>query len=944
MSSPSSTINGGATGTLTVTPNNIVAATSTPGAISDVLTITPVGGTIGSAFSYTITMTITGAHFVFANAPTAFTGAAAGSSSVQQSLTVSNNGNAPATPTVNLSAQSNTSKPFAVGTGAQTLTFSTAINQGSTNSAVLSYGPPSGDTATDTSPDTATVTLSDSTSGDVICGTLPTLQLSGSPSASGIAVTPTNIALATVTCNTSGTGTATAAAAQNVTVSIATSTSLSATSATYTATLANGTAYTITSGASGTLCPNNLVAGCTTGSATATITLTPVALAYPLNVAPNAYNDVLTITTSAANDVAHTVNISQPISGAVITATPTTGAIAFDSVYENTTASSAISITNMGNVSASIGTLIGINLSSVGSFTATPSSAVAIAPAATVNGSVVYSAPTVNSSNNPASGTVSFTAASQSLCAPLPSAISLTANATNVAVGVDPPAALTFTGPSTSTLPTPPSGSTYCNTQAAPVTFTVSNLSSNTAFNLNAATFANGSSSQYTISPLPSATNLIAVAPGASQTFTVTSTSVPTTYNFQASPLNPNYTDTLTFNTDLAGDSPHVLALNQTPYGAVLSNFLPTPPTFSFSAPAGGSQSIFMALTNNGNAPATIIFDNLSQGTAPAGTFGFTQNYVLQPDTTVSGTAAFAALFTPPAGATSYSGATATLDTSATPLCGAIPNPGTFALSGTATTGAVYTVAPTSVAFNTANSGQGTAVPCGATSGLPTQTVTFKNTSGSSITYTATVPAVNDENGLSRTFTVSPASGSIANGVTQSFTITPPPIPTPSGSNSITIGSAVYSTTLTFTINGSSSNTKTVPLTVYPFGTLLSFNPGAVTSKTKSGQTNTTSFVVRNLGNQSAGASLRFTNGSGATGMTLVQPAQSPNATAQTATTGQSVTLTIRATAKVAAPVSRRQISNVGSGTATGTASAALSLTSGAQCQSSLPTLTITPN
>jgi hypothetical protein len=276
-----------------------------------------------------------------------------------------------------------------------------------------------------------------------------------------------------------------------------------------------------------------------------------------------------------------------------------------------------------------------------------------------------------------------------------------------------------------------------------------------------------------------------------------------------------------------------------------------------------------------------------------------------------------------------------------TPLCAPLPETAQFDMSGTGTSGTLLTVSPGSVAFNTVGGGQGTAVPCGVTTGLPKQTVTITNSSGATIHVAPAMDPVTDENGDMHTFGLSPsATFDILTGHSATVQITAPPIPTPTATHSITIGAALYKANLTLGITGGVTATRSVPVSVFPFGTLMSFNPGALVSHGGGASTTMpriTSFAVRNLGNQPAGVSLAFT---GPASLDLVQPAQAPNATAQLAANGQSVTLDDPRIGQGGGVGITEEIDN--DGATSGASSVALSLTSGAQCQAALPTLTVT--
>lgn len=148
----------------------------------------------------------------------------------------------------------------------------------------------------------------------------------------------------------------------------------------------------------------------------ATITVTPNAIPVPGNITAGAYDDTLTIATSAAGTTPLAIPLQESASGAIIALSmPST---AFGPV-QATTATLPFTVTNSGNADA-VGLTVAVTGASFGgSFTATD--------VATANGGTAAGNATFTATNNAtATGTIDV-ATTTPLCAAAPAAISMTA-------------------------------------------------------------------------------------------------------------------------------------------------------------------------------------------------------------------------------------------------------------------------------------------------------------------------------------------------------------------------------------------------------------------------------------------------------------------------------------------------------------------------------------
>jgi hypothetical protein len=590
------------------------------------------------------------------------------------------------------------------------------------------------------------------------------------------------------------------------------------------------------------------------------VTVTPSALPFPASTAPNAYGDLLTITTTIPTDIIHTVPLNQTAQGAILAFQPAT-AQSFGGVAVGSTGSASIQVVNSGNTAATV-TLTTTKTAGPAdaSFTVNSAATAQLAGlAAGASQGVTLGFAPGSSTTDVGAATGTLTAVSSVvLCAALPVPMALSGSGLVGVVTTVPAASITFTGPGMTqagkAFPPPAAGFTYCGTTAATQTITFGNIG-NEAYTVTQTSLGQGSASPYGVSIGNSGDGAGVVVPGKTVLLTLTSAAVPDTWNFQTPAVD--YNDVLTVTTSAYDDAPHVFSITQSPYGAVPQSFAPPPhggtTAFNFPNTAGGGQSaIPMGIANAGNAPATLTFTVTSNGNAPAGTWTFDTATLAAFSSLPDGTTPFSAYFNAPlvAADTAYSGGAATFTVSDTPLCTTTLPVTAATMSGRATLSPPITVTPASVSFN--------GVSCGPTSpsGM-SKTMSIKNTTGAPVSWTASIPA----NANATTFTLSATSGQIAAATTGTFTIAPAPIPTDASVIAPSAGSE-YATTLTVTVGADSF---AIPVTEYASGLFVRLPAALTSTDPRASQTYTAKgFLVQNWGDVGATITLTLSNTSAA--------------------------------------------------------------------------------
>lgn len=599
--------------------------------------------------------------------------------------------------------------------------------------------------------------------------------------------------------------------------------------------------------------------GVLAANASVAVTVTPGAIPFPADTTPNAYGDVLTITTTIPADVVHLIKLNQTAQGAILAFQPASSYDLGD-VQVGSSASASIQLANSGNapidVMLSIAKLTGQADASFSVNLGTSSQLNGIAAATNQAVTIGFAPGGLASDATTASGTLAMSVKSNAvLCAALPGPLALTGTGTVASVTTSPSSQIVFTGPGMTQNGTvfgaPAQGFTYCGTTAAPRMVVFGN-GGTAGYAIATATLGQGAGSPYTVSVGNNGDGVGVVNPGKSVSLTLASAPVPSNWNFQTA--TATFTDALTVTTNAVGDSPHVFSIAQSPYGAVPQNFAP-PPTgstaaFNFPNTAGGGQSsIPMGIANSGNAPATMTFVVTSSGNAPIGTWTFDNATVPPFSSLPDGTTAFSAYFSAPVVPfnTPYSGGTANFTLSNTPLCTTTPPVTKATMKGTATTAQPITVTPTSIMFK--------AISCGASAPVGvSSTVTIKNSTGAAANWTASIPT-NAANNTS--FTLSAQSGSVAASATTTFTISPAPIPM-DPTVVAPDGGAEYSNMLTVTVG---PNIFTIPVTETASGLFIKLPPSVISTAPKPRQVFTAQrFLMQNWGDIGENVTLTMAN------------------------------------------------------------------------------------
>jgi hypothetical protein len=577
---------------------------------------------------------------------------------------------------------------------------------------------------------------------------------------------------------------------------------------------------------SGTSPSPYVVSPTTTGSlaagASVTLTVTPGLIPAQSSVQQNFYADTITINTDVIGDQPHVITLSQTAKGAILAFNP--GNLSFGDVPVSASGSQPFQVVNTGNGGATVKlvTSAPFGVTMMGQ----PASSETVAAGGVVDLTGTFSP---GSSTATQSGTIALSVgASDVLCAPLPAGLTVSGTGTSGVVAFAP-SALSFGNQSTG-------GLTACGTQAPPQQVTFSNAG-NQSYSIQAA-LGLGAMSPYTFSVSPA--NGTVAANGGTAVITITPSAIPAT-----SAVPGAYGDTLTVTTTVAGDTPHSIALSESAYGAILT----APPAMvSFPSTPVGGQSLFqVATTNNGNAPATIVWNGISSSA-----FSFQQSVLGPP----GGVATTLNAYFAPTAAEAYMGTATMAVSAATVLCQPIPSPMVM-LSGTGVDAPIVSVTPDPVDFNT--------VSCGSSGG--TRTVTIKNSSASSITWTAALTA-------GTSFTVAPPMGMLAPGATGQIVVTSNAIAV---SSSTSTAANAFGDTLTVTTNAPGDMPHAIPVQETASGAILAWGSSALNLPTgERGQP--VAYTVVNSGNLAASVNVALSN-AGPAMLTLNAPTSGSSAT-----------------------------------------------------------------
>ena len=279
--------------------------------------------------------------------------------------------------------------------------------------------------------------------------------------------------------------------------------------------------------------------GTLAAGASQTLIVVPSAILWPANTAANAYGDTLTITTDAPNDSPHVIALTETAQGAVLSTNVATG---FGTVYLGTTGvlTPAFTLQNNGNgatnvtvtpaVTAASGASPTFALETGSSTIVTSATPIALAAASSASLNATFTPGPLSTPANAATSSVvdTFTTDGSPLCAPLPTAISLSGTGT-VALATYSPSSLNFQN-------------VPCGTTAASQTITFSNFG-NTTYTVTNLAIGTSFYAQPTMSPT---SGIVPAAVGSTPgtlTITVTPVAIPA---LVPSPGTTTYDDTLT--------------------------------------------------------------------------------------------------------------------------------------------------------------------------------------------------------------------------------------------------------------------------------------------------------------------------------------------------------------------------------------------------------------
>jgi hypothetical protein len=280
-----------------------------------------------------------------------------------------------------------------------------------------------------------------------------------------------------------------------------------------------------------------------------------------------------------------------------------------------------------------------------------------------------------------------------------------------------------------------------------------------------------------------------------------------------------NFAGSVTFTTDVAGDTPHQINLTEHAVGAVLAWDTSATPNFgSFgNVPAGTNANQNFAVTNTGNATSTVtLATNTPFSVLPAVAINITGG------SSQNETATFSPQTFGPFGSQ--------LVMSGTALCEPVPQP--LSLQGTGVAGGIA-ISTQSLSFS---------VACGKTAPSQQFTITNPANATASMTWNASLGL-----GANSPYTFSPNTGTLSPGQSSTVTVSPNAMPQyPANTKP-----SAFADSITITTDIPNDTAHTVSLSETPLGDILSVTPtsmnfGQVSINTSSSPQ---TFVVANAGN-----------------------------------------------------------------------------------------------
>jgi hypothetical protein len=683
---------------------------------------------------------------------------------VSQPFSVTNKGNAAAAVTLSVSSTGSGAAPFTVNDPS----FAISANGTQTDGVTFS---PTGASNTGSLAMTAT--------GPLCAGVPAALPLSGTSIGGGPVVSPTSLAFG-ASCG--------GAAPPPQTFSVTNKGNANLNWAMASATGPGSAQYKLSaSPAPGLLMPGQ----------SATVTVTASAVPTPAaNPSPSAYAAQVTVTTDVPYDSPHVVSLGETPLGDQLSLSVSN--LRFGQFpIANSTIAQGFTVTNSANAgSPSANLSLAVGGSGASAYALAPTTIQNLGPSGAVSGiENVMFRPTAATSY-PASVAITT---SDSLCAPLPSPIQLSGTGTQGKVSVSA-TTLAF-GSDTNDA----AGLVNCGATGVAHAFTVSNVG-NQQFNVTAMSLGLGASSPYTLSG--DVTTFPTTIPiGGTATITVTPKAIP---GAVANPGDPSpFTDTLTLTTDAALDSPHRIALVMQARGAVIAN-TPLTTLWSFGTLGNGLiGAISNAITNTGNAAASVSF----QGLQHPSVFG------LQSAPTIvaaNGVTDVVGQFSPPATNQVWTDQGTLVVTASQAFCEPLPaswSSPTIMLSGSSIAGSLPVTVSGSLAFPSTSCGS--AAPAA-------QSITLTNTTNVAYVFTAQLnsgafytlqnPSTGDASAG-----IIPGNGVVVLGVTPQ-TVTP--------GQSAVAGAAPYADDLIVSIQSPTPSGVTIPISWTLNGAMLSLPQG----------------------------------------------------------------------------------------------------------------------
>jgi|CZKU01.1.fsa_nt_gi hypothetical protein len=552
-----------------------------------------------------------------------------------------------------------------------------------------------------------------------------------------------------------------------------------------------GAAFTGTSGfttnAHGLTIPAN-------GSAN--VTVNAPAIPFPSAV-PGTYAATLTLTTDIAGDSPHQINLTEEAQGAILAfdTSPTPGFGNFGAVPVGTSSTQNFNVVNNGNAPSTV------TLTTQAPFSVASASFGLDGSGSGTQANTASFAPSTYSG-----ATATLALAGTNLCQPVPTPINFTGNGENGGVAISAQS-LTFAA--------------NCGATASPSTFTIANPG-NQPMTWSAALLG-GVNSRYTFAPTGGTIN----PTDAPTTVTVTPNPIP---QFPANPSPSAFADTLQITTTVTNDSPHSVALSETPLGDIL-NIQP-------QALAFGPVPV-----NSTSPPQSFVLVNAANpGSDPANVTLVSTNPTQFPIASTSATAAAGATSDPISmtfvpGTLPVADSTAVSLTTTDVLCAPLPLPALSA-NGTGTLAQVV-INVTQLAFGNVN--------CGAQASP--QQIILTNTGNQD--YTVTKIALGNA-APNYTFAMVPANGvsKASNGNQVVITVTPNAIPA-NVANPAQSG-PVFSDVITITTNAQNDLPHAIPLFEQAQGAVIDNNLASTNwsfGTVNYGSTGTFNVAIHNAGN-----------------------------------------------------------------------------------------------